>query len=118
MTKANQILRDIKLAELLGHELKDDSKKIKDFIDDKLSDLIKHDKADYVYYIKNDEALFGFHGEVFYVYQGFFDFFYEDIKLKHIEIKKIIRMLILPYLNINKVEIVHTISPHISKIYE
>ena len=115
MNKASQILRDIKLAELLGSELKGDAKKIKDFIDDTLDGLIQFEVEKYPKFIcykkiypgePREKLFFNIDfsrpGEV-YLWCNMdlvWNFFYEDMKISDDkEIAKIISHTIGTYLN-------------------
>ena len=51
MTDIKQILRDIKLSETLNVEINPLTKKVKDFIDDKLKGLVKFEMYEYPNYI-------------------------------------------------------------------
>ena len=57
--QTSKVLRDIKLSELLGFELKGNSKKVNDFLNDNLSDLTKYKISDIsTLYLKGDIIMF------------------------------------------------------------
>ena len=110
MTKANQILRDIKLSEILETELNPLSKKVKDYIDCKLNGLVKfemYEYPNYIFYKKDDIILFEHdlkNNVLWCSWQHYWSFFMKIICISYHEIGKLTECLVKTYLNLKKIE--------------
>ena len=100
-----KILRDIKLSEVLGTELNPLTKKVKEFIDDKLEGLVKfemYEYPNYIFYKKDDIILFEQDlkkERLRCSYEHYWSFFRNDIGLNHNEIQELTRGMVGTHLN-------------------
>ena len=105
MNKVRQILRDIKLSETLDKELNPLSKKVKEFIDDKLEGLIQFENDNYpdsIFYKKDEVILFeqNLKSERLWCHvEHYWSFFKEEIGLKYSEIQELTRGMVGTHLN-------------------
>lgn len=108
MTEAKQITRGIKLAELLGYELKDDYKKVKNFINDKIEGLIKFENDNYpdiFFYKKDDVVLFKIDLKrmvLYCSYTNYWIFFRDIILLRDKTIRELTMIILETYLGYEK----------------
>ena len=100
-----QLLRDIKLSEVLGTEINPLSKKVKEFIDYKLDGLIQFESNNYpnnIFYKKDDIILFRQdlkNERLLCSYKHYWSFFKEEIGLNNDEITGLIKALVGTHLN-------------------
>ena len=105
MADVKQILRDNKLSEVLGTELNLLSKKVKEFIDDKLEGLVQFEVDNYpgsIFYKKDDIILFEQdlkNERLWCSYEHYWSFFEKEIGLNHNEIQELTRGMVATYLN-------------------
>ena len=104
-TLVSSLLRDIKLSELLGHELKGDSKKVKKFIDSKLEGLIQFESIHLpstIFYKKDNIVLFRqdlITKQLLCSYTNYWLFFINEIGLNSDEITGLTKALVSTHLN-------------------
>ena len=100
-----QIIRDIKFSEVLDEELNPLTKKVKEFIDDKLEGLIQFESDEYldiIFYKKDDLILFeqDLKNEWLWCSQEHYWLFFEkEIRLNYDEIQEITMALVGTHLN-------------------
>ena len=105
MADVKQILRDIKLSEVLGTELNPLSKKVKEFIDNKLEGLIQFKTDKYpnsIFYKKDEVVLFRQdlkNERLWCSYKHYWSFLEKEIGLNHNEIQELTRGMVGTYLN-------------------
>ena len=105
MNKANQILRDIKLSEVLGTEMNTKTKKVKEFIDDKLKGLVQFESYEYpgdFFYKKGNIILFRLSlksGYLLCSHKHYWLFFKNDIGLSYSEIQELTISLVGTHLS-------------------
>ena len=105
MNKARQILRDIKISETLDKELNPLSKKVKEFIDDKLGGLIQFESDEYpdhLFYRKDDIILFDRdlkNKRLWCSRHHYWSFFNKEIGLNYDEIQELTKYFIGTHLN-------------------
>ena len=108
MSKSKKILRDIKLSEVLGTELNPLSKKVKEFIDDKLEGLVKFESDEYpgdFLYKKDDIILFkqDLKGKwLCCSHHHYWVLFKEEIGLSYGETQELTKALVGAHLNCKK----------------
>ena len=111
MSKANQILRDIKLSEVLDVELNPLTKEVKNHIDCKLNGLVQFEvdnRPNSIFYKKDDIILFEHdlkNNILWCSYEHYWIFFMKDICLNFHEIGKLTECLVKTYLNLKKLDI-------------
>ena len=105
MADVKQILRDIKLSEVLGTELNPLSKKVKDYIDSKLEGLIQFEMGNYpdsIFYKKDGIILFEQDLKNEWLrcsYEHYWSFFDKEIGLRYSEIQELTRGMMGTHLN-------------------
>ena len=105
MVYVKQILRDIKLSEVLSMELNTLSKKVKEFIDDKLEGLVQFESDEYpgnFLYKKDEIILFRQYLKnewLWCSYEHYWSFFEKEIGLNHNEIQELTMVMVGTHLN-------------------
>ena len=105
MTDVKQILRDIKLSEVLGMELNPLTKKVKEFIDDKLCGLVKFEMYEYpdsIFYKKDKIILFEQDLKNEWLrcsYEHYWSFFRDETSLNYNEIQELTKYIVGEHLN-------------------
>ena len=105
MENVKQIIRDIKLSEVLGTELNPMSKKVKEFIDDKLDGLVQFEVDNYpdsIFYKKDEIILFEVDLKNEWLrcsYEHYWSFFEKEIGLSYSEIQELTRSMVGEHLN-------------------
>ena len=105
MNKARQILRDIKISEVLNKELNPLTNKVKEFIDDKLEGLIQFESDNYpdsIFYKKDEVILFELdlkNGCLWCSNQHYWSFFRNETSLNYGEIQELTKALVGTHLN-------------------
>ena len=100
-----QIIRDIKLSETLNKELNPLSKKVKEFIDDKLEGLVQFESNNYpgfIFYKKDEVVLFRQDLKSEYLWcsvEHYWSFFNKEIGLNYVETQELTKALIGTHLN-------------------
>ena len=100
-----QIVRDIKLSEVLGTELNPLSKKVSEFIDDKLEGLVQFESVECpgdFFYKKDDIILFKQdikNERLWCSWQHYWSFFEREIGLSYSEIQELTRGMVGEHLN-------------------
>ena len=108
------LLRDIKLSELLGHELNPLSKKVKEFIDSRLEGLIQFESDKYpnsIFYKKGDIVLFEHDLKnkwLWCSHQHYWLFFRREIGLNDFEIKELTEALVGIHLNFKELTSIYS----------
>ena len=104
-TNINQILRDIKISEVLNKELNPLTKKVKEFIDNKLEGLIQFKTDNYtnsIFYKKDEIILFEQdlkNKRLWCSYEHYWSFFMNEIGLSYSEIQELTRGMVGIHLN-------------------
>ena len=105
MINVKQILIDIKLSEILGTEMNLKTKKIKDFVDNKLEGLIQFESDKYpdsIFYKKDEVVLFrqDLKSECLWCsWEHYWSFFEREIGLGYFEIQELTRGMVGEHLN-------------------
>ena len=107
MSNIKQLLRDIKLSEVLGMELNPLNKKVKEFIDDKFEGLVQFKSDEYpdsIFYKKDGIILFeqDLKNERLicsYQHRHYWSFFEREIGLSYSEIQELTKALVGEHLN-------------------
>ena len=105
MNKARQIIRNIKFSEVLDEELNPLTKKVKEFIDDKLEGLIQFESDEYpgfIFYKKDEVILFEQDLKNEWLWcsnQHYWSFFEKEIGLNYDEIQELTRGMLGEHLN-------------------
>ena len=111
------LMSDIKLSEVLGMELNPLSKKVKEFIDDKLDGLVQFESDEYpgdFFYKKGNIVLFrqDFKNKKLWCsfenYSSIFREIIEEIGLSHIESRELTRVLVGTHLNCKEFKVFST----------
>ena len=101
----SSLLRDIKLSEVLGTEMNPLTNKVKDFVDNKLEELIQFESEKYpnsIFYKKDDIILFRQdlkNERLWCSYKHYWSFFKEEIGLNYNEIQELTMALVGTHLN-------------------
>ena len=101
----SSLIRNIKLSEILDEELNHLSKKIKEFIDDKLDGLVHFESNNYpnnIFYKKDDIVLFGqdFKNKILWCCsEHYWSFLKEEIGFNYDEIKELTIGMVGEHLN-------------------
>lgn len=124
MSRGEQIIRNIKLAELLGKPLNGDSKRIKDFIDGILFDLVKFEMNECensIFYKKDDIVFFEKDCNFDWLccdYDNYWLVLNKDFGCSDQDVQKITKFMVCDYLNcryLNVYDIVYNL-PSKSKL--
>ena len=105
MINSKQILRDIKLSKTLNKELNPLSKKVKEFIDDKLEGLVQFESDNFpnsIFYKKDEVILFELDLKNEWLrcsYEHYWSFFEKEIVLNYFETQELTKAMVGEHLN-------------------
>ena len=105
MENVKQIIRDIKLSETLNKEINPLTKKVKEFIDNKLDVLIQFEVdncPDSIFYKKDEVIIFEQdlkNERLWCSYEHYWSFFEKEIGLSYSEIQELTRSMVGTHLN-------------------